>query len=70
MMTDQFDEFSEELGQGNWYTFPIRVQRMYAIFTHNAQQKMCLQGYGNLWCSLQTMKTVISFLSFECAHFC
>lgn len=59
MMTDQFDKFSEELGQCDWYSFPIGAQRMYVIFTHNAQQDMCLSGYGNIRCSLQTMKTVI-----------
>lgn len=59
-MTDQFDEFNDELHQCNWFTFPMGMQKMYAIFVHNAQQQMGLQGYGNLLCSRDTMKRVIA----------
>lgn len=58
-MTDQFNDFNVELDQCNWYTFPTRLQKMYGIFVHNAQQEMGLRGYGNLLCSLDTMKRVI-----------
>lgn len=57
-MTDQFDELSEELHQCNWYSFPLGLQKMYAILVHNAQQKMCLKGDGNLQCSRTTMQHV------------
>lgn len=57
-MTDKFDEFSEKLGQCNWYIYPIGIKRMYGTFLLNAQQETYLQGYGNLVCSHETMKKV------------
>lgn len=57
-MTNQFDEFSVELSQCNWYAMPFQMQRMYAIFLVIAQQETHLQGYGNILCLCNTMKKV------------
>lgn len=59
MVTDQFHQFSDELGQCSWYLFPIELQRMLVTFMVNAQQPVIIHGFGNTLCTREAFKLVI-----------
>lgn len=58
MVNNQFEMFSDELDQCNWYTFALKMQQMLIIFTANAQQPTMIRGYGNVLCTRETLKKV------------
>lgn len=58
MITNQFERFDFALGQCNWYTLPLKIQRMSLIFSSNAQQLTVIQGYDYKW-TRNTFKMVI-----------
>ena len=60
-VSEKFEEFSNELGQCNWYALPSEMQRMYLIFLSDAQQPINIQCYGRILCSRETFKTVILY---------
>ena len=59
MVTNQFDEFEEELSQCNWYMFSMKLQRIYMIVLVNAEQPTTVHGFGNIVCARESMKKVI-----------
>lgn len=60
-MTNQFDEFSEELSRCDWYAVSIKMQRLYMIFFSDTQNPIKLESYANVTCERETTKTVIHF---------
>lgn len=58
-VTDQLDNHEYELGQSNWYLFPIELQRIHSIVLAIAQHPTTINGYGNIVCSREAMKLVI-----------
>lgn len=59
MVTNEFELFSGELNQCNWYAFPIAMQRMLLIVVVNSEQPAKLRGFGNVECTRETFKRVI-----------
>lgn len=58
MVTEQFDEFENELVQCDWYRLPLEVQRMLLIFIANTQTPAIFFGYGQIECSRHTFEMV------------
>lgn len=48
--------------QCDWYSFPIDIQRMHIIVMVNTQQPVAILGYGNVECTLETLKKAIGIL--------
>lgn len=62
MVCNQFEMFNDSLEQCNWYSLPIEMQQMMIIFMANAQQPTWISGFGNILCTRDTFKKVISNL--------
>lgn len=58
-VTNQFNEFGEELGQCNWHLFSMKLQRIYIIALANADQPTTIHGLGHIVCVRESMKKVI-----------
>lgn len=58
-VTNQFEEFGEELSRCDWYSIPIEIQRIYLIFLSDTQQPKIIQSYGGIACTRDTCKKVI-----------
>ena len=58
-VTDQFDQFGQEVGRCEWNMLPIEMQRMYLIFLSDTQQPVHIGGYGGILCARDTFKRVI-----------
>lgn len=54
----QFEIFSEELYQCDWYLATNRLQRMFLVVLANAQQPMDIHGYAGIECTRDTFKKV------------
>lgn len=60
MVTNQFNQFSDVLGQSSWYLFPIELQRMLVTAIVNAQEPVIIRGFGNTMCTRDAFKLVNS----------
>lgn len=58
MVTDQFENYNQSLGQSNWYLFPIEMQKVYILVMANAQEPSLIRGFGNIECTRETLKKV------------
>lgn len=58
MLTNRFETFNDALGQCNWHSFPIEMQRMFVMVMVNAQQPTIVRGYGNTPCARTAFKNV------------
>ena len=58
-VTDQFDQFGEELAQCEWNELPIEMQRMYLIFLSDTKHRLNIRSYGGIICTRETFKMVI-----------
>lgn len=54
----QFEEVNSTLYELNWYTCPMRVQRMMTMIVLMVQQPVDLMAFGGIPCSRQTFKSV------------
>lgn len=61
-VANQFNEFEKELGQRNWYSYSLKLQRIYIFVLANAEQPTTVHGFGNIVCVRESMKTVILYL--------
>ena len=61
IVVSQFDEFEEEISKCDWYALPIETQKLFVVFLLNEQQTSNIHGFGNIECSRESMKKVISF---------
>lgn len=43
----------------DWYTFPIKIRRIFPIIIQNSQKMDCLNVFGNITVSRETCKLVI-----------
>lgn len=57
-VTSAFDDFTEVMGQCNWYLFSTETQKMLVIFLANSQQPTTVHGFGNIVCERESMKKV------------
>ena len=57
-VTDQFDQFGQEVERCEWNKLPIEMQRMYLIFLSDTQQPVNIRSYGGIICSRDTFKMV------------
>ena len=57
-VTDQFEQFGEEVERCEWNKLPIEMQRMYLIFLSDTQQPVNIRSYGGILCTRDTFKTV------------
>lgn len=64
-VTNQFDEFSEELSRCDWYAIPIEMQRIFLIFLSDTQQPKNVQTYNSILCTRETFKKVRQSLQME-----
>lgn len=62
MVTNQFDQFDDELPQCNWYRFSMEMQQLYLMFIINTQTPTNIRGFGNLLCTRAVFKTVLDSL--------
>lgn len=66
-VTEQFEMIKFELGQRNWYLFPLEMQQTFLIVLANAKQPKYVQGFANVICSRKAFKNV-TFFSLEMFH--
>ena len=59
-MTTRFDEWIDIIHQSDWYTFPDRIQSMLPTVIMAAQEPVVLQAFGELSCTRESFKKVIS----------
>ena len=59
-LTGKFERFDDDLWEQNWYLYPIKLQQMFLIFGLDTQQPVNVRGYGNILCTRETLKKVIS----------
>lgn len=59
-VTDQFELFGKELERCDWHLLPIDMQRMFVIFLSNIQQSVHIRSYGDIKCSRELFKEVLS----------
>lgn len=52
-------ELNDEIYQCDWYLFPYHIQRMLPMILINTQQRVVLQGFGNIVFLRETFKEVI-----------
>lgn len=62
--SDGFDELDYVIGQLDWYTFPIEIQRKLPIVINIAQQPVVVRGFLNILCTREVFKKV----SFQFTH--
>lgn len=63
-ITNRFEQLDDSFGQCNWYLFPIEMKKMFVITTAISQQPIFIRGYGNVFCSCETLKRVSLILNF------
>lgn len=61
MVSDEFEEFNDELDQSDWYSFSVEMQRIFVILTINAQQSTYIKGFANVLCVRPTFKKVTQY---------
>lgn len=59
MVTNEFENFNNELNRSNWYQFPIDIQQVLIIVISNAQQSMTIRGM--MLCTRESFKEVNVF---------
>lgn len=57
-MTNKFGLFNNELEQCKYYLLPIKMQKLYLIFSTDTQRPINLTSYGNILCDRDTSKRV------------
>lgn len=62
-VTIQFELFSNEFRQCDWYLLPIEMRRMYMIFLLDTQNPIRLLSYANITCERETSKKVFISLT-------
>lgn len=55
---NEFNEFSNGIGQLNWHLFPIEIQRMLPTVLSVAQQPVLIRGFGNFAYLRESFKRV------------
>lgn len=60
-VTQQFDQFYDELSNNNWYLLSKELQRMLVIFMGIAQKSVQIYGSEKVICRLETFKKVRPF---------
>lgn len=55
---NKFNEFDDELCEGNWYLFPPEMRKLYLIFMNDTQQPAYMYGFGNILCTRDVFKKV------------
>lgn len=60
-VTNRYAVFGDQLCKCHWYLLPIEMQRIYSGFLLNTQQELFIQSYGDIVCSRNTFKMVITF---------
>lgn len=55
---EKFQSFNYKLQQCDWYLYPVKLQRVYMMFTLDTQELTIARGYGNIACTRTTFKTV------------
>lgn len=59
-VSQQFNQFDDEIHRCHWYALPIQIQKMHLIFMQDTQQPIIIRGYPNIWCSREIFKMVKS----------
>lgn len=62
LMTYHFDLFGIELNQCDWYSLPIKLQRMYLQFSTDTQNPIKISGYADISCERDTAKLVVGLV--------
>ena len=65
IMSEEFNRFNDELNKSEWYLIPIEMQRIYLIFLLDTQQLTVVCGFGNIFCTRDTFKSVNQFISLK-----
>lgn len=65
-VTDQFDQFDEELNRCKWNELSIGMRRMYLIFLSDAQQSVNIKSYGGIACTRETFRKVVKSIDNKC----
>lgn len=58
-VTNRYEAYGDELCKCDWYSLPVKLQRLYLIFLLDTQQPKRIQSYGGIVCSRKTFKKVV-----------
>lgn len=58
-VTHQFNLYNHALNDCDWYTFPIKVRRIYLIVLVGVQDPVIIHGYAGTVCTRDAFKKVI-----------
>lgn len=61
-ITAQFEEINDDLYQSDWYSYPLKVQKIIPTIMIGTQQEISVQGFGNLIFTRESFKRVSSFI--------
>lgn len=61
ILTQQFDQFYDELCNQNWYSFPVELQQMLVMFIRIAQKSVTIHGSATTLYRLQAFKEASIF---------
>lgn len=64
-VTNEFNQFYEKLCTYDWYSFSIKMQRIYLTTLTGTQESCVIQGYANIVCTREAYKQVITNSSLE-----
>lgn len=59
-ISHQFNMYNQKLSNLNWYSFPIKMKRIYLIVLTGVQDPVIICGYAKTVCTRDAFKKVIS----------
>lgn len=60
MITNEFDDLSDQIYQSDWDSYPYQVRRLLPIVILAAQEPVHFQTFGRINCTYDTYKKVTS----------
>lgn len=58
MVTDRYDELSNDLYQSKWYNLPVELQKYFILMLANTQKPLFFDGLGIYVLDLETFASV------------
>lgn len=57
-MSMSFVEVGDEIGELDWYAFPIEIQKMLPIVLIDSQKPIAIRCFGSIFCGREIFKKV------------
>ena len=57
-MSNEFDDINDSIGQFDWHSFPLKMQKILPTIIQNAQQPVGFECFGSVMCNRETFQKV------------